>query len=166
MIIGIGGISRAGKSFLSVELRQRFLTDGFSVAVLDQDDYVLPQELIPRISNHIDWEIPESIDWGSFHSAIREMHADKDVVIAEGLLVFYQETLFSLYDHTIFLSLDYETFYRRKVVDLRWGKEPDWYINHIWQAHQQYGQPPVHPTLSIDATHPLRIQEIYQLLKS
>ena len=45
-----------------------------------------------------------------------------------------------LYDKTIFLKIDKETFLNRKKKDLRWGKEPDWYIEYIWENHLIYGQ--------------------------
>ena len=42
----------------------------------------------------------------------------------------------------IYVDLQEETFHKRKSTDLRWGREPEWYIDHIWKRHTQYGKPP------------------------
>ena len=31
-------------------------------------------------------------------------------------------------------------FYKRKREDTRWGKEPDWYIDYIWDSYLKYGR--------------------------
>ena len=66
---------------------------GQTAAVLSQDDYVFPIEQIPKIYNgeevEIDWEIPESIDFQKYKTAILEAQKQFDHVITEGLLNFY-----------------------------------------------------------------------------
>jgi hypothetical protein len=47
-----------------------------------------------------------------------------------------------LYDRKLFVEIDRDTFMKRKHFDFRWGKEPDWYIEHIWESFLKYGQPP------------------------
>ena len=41
----------------------------------------------------------------------------------------------------IFLEISKRLFIERKREDLRWGLEPDWYIEHIWEAYLRYGRP-------------------------
>jgi len=36
------------------------------------------------------------------------------------------------------MTVSKETFLERKRNDLRWGKEPEWYMEHIWESHQQF----------------------------
>ncbi len=142
MIIGIGGISRSGKSFLARKLHELFEKDGKTVGVFPQDKYVFPEYLIPTINDHIDWERPESIDFPGYIKAIKESSIINDITIAEGLMVFWNPELFNLFTCRIFIELGEEEFNKRKNKDIRWGKEPDWYVEHIWKSYLQYGQIP------------------------
>ena len=131
-IIGIGGISRSGKSFLAREVASFLSGSERGVKVLDQDDFVMPEGRIPVIRNHVDWESPDSIDFEKFKTAITDSAQKHDFVIAEGLMVFWYPDVFQLFDYTIFIQLNRAEFIMRKQSDLRWGEEPDWYIDHIW----------------------------------
>jgi len=140
--IGIGGISRSGKSFLAKELSLRIKQSDRKVKVLDQDDFVFPEDKIPMIRDHIDWEIPESIDFRKLGESVSQSVLENDVVIAEGLMIFWDTGIFNLLDYKIFIKLERDEFISRKQTDLRWGKEPDWYIDHIWNGYIKYGQYP------------------------
>ena len=52
--------------------------------------------------------------------------------------MFYDDRLNQLYDKMIYLTISKETFLERKSKDLRWGKEPGWYMEHIWDSHQRF----------------------------
>ncbi|MEL6252490.1 MAG: hypothetical protein AAFR87_10815, partial [Bacteroidota bacterium] len=60
MLIGIGGLSRSGKTKLAKRVKGLYKEQ--KVILLHQDDFVKAEEDIPLIQNHIDWEVPESID--------------------------------------------------------------------------------------------------------
>ncbi len=139
MIIGIGGVSTAGKSSLAFQLRKHFSPKA-KVKILCQDDFILPESEIPRIKKHIDWECPKSIDHEMYFQAIRRERKVNDIVISEGLFAFNDERVSSLYDKRIFLMIERETFWKRKLADLRWGKEPEWYIEHIWNNYLKFGK--------------------------
>lgn len=124
------------------ELKKLLENEGSTVKVLDQDDYVLPEKDIPMIRNHIDWEVPESIDWDRLNGAVTEAQEIFDHLIVEGLMVFWNPELLSLFNKLIFSKLSKEEFVRRKQKDLRWGQEPDWYVEHIWDSYIKYGQIP------------------------
>ncbi|MFH1120939.1 MAG: hypothetical protein V1775_14070 [Bacteroidota bacterium] len=94
---------------------------------------------IPKIKNHIDWERPEAIDWISFRKAIESNILSGKTVIVEGLFAFHNKEINNLYDKMIFITLSREEFLRRKRIDLRWGREPEWYINHIWDSFVIHG---------------------------
>lgn len=148
IVVGIGGVSRAGKTFLAELIAQKSpLTP---VLILPQDEFVKPKSEIPLIQGHIDWENPESIDFPKYKNAITEAATYPGIVIAEGLLAFYDPGIVQLFDKIIFINLTFEEFKLRKQADLRWGKEPEWYIRHIWTSYLQYGQCPL---LSIDTLH-------------
>jgi len=138
MIIGIGGISNAGKSRLASRIKSYFSEK--KVAVLCQDDYVFPKEKIPLIRDHIDWESPKSIDFMKFENAVHEAIASNEIVIIEGIFAFHYKSTCELMDKCLFLTLDHRFFFMRKNNDLRWGKEPDWYIEHIWNSHLKYSK--------------------------
>lgn len=138
LIVAIGGVSRSGKTFLADALQ---LSIGNSV-VVHQDEYIPAEDKLPVINGHINWEIPEAIDWSGFMNAISKAVSSGKSVIAEGLMVFQHPELNKLFHKAIFINLSRETFAERKQTDLRWGKEPDWYINHIWDSYLIYGQVP------------------------
>lgn len=136
MVIGIGGISTAGKSKLANRLKEYFSDK--KVSVLCQDNYAMPTSQIPKINGHTNWEIPESLDFDRFYKLILEEKKKNDIVVAEGLFVFYEKRLNELFDKKIFMAISKETFLERKSIDLRWGKEPEWYMEHIWNSHHEY----------------------------
>ncbi|NOY38127.1 MAG: hypothetical protein GXO83_11215 [Chlorobi bacterium] len=140
MIIGIGGISRSGKSLLAKRITQ--WVPQYSIKIFDQDDYVFPVDKIPEIDGETDWECPDSIDFDRYFNAVVSAAAVYNWVIAEGLLAFYDRRLVDRMDKKIFITIPYEVFVERKRPDKRWGIFPEWYIDHIWESHLKYGQPP------------------------
>lgn len=167
-IIGIGGVSCAGKSKLADELSLRFRESGYRTITIDQDEYVFPISEIPLVRGHTDWECPESIDFESFEEAIGNASASHDIVIAGGLMVFWESRISKIFDFRIFIKIPLDEFRRRKRKDLRWGKEPEWYIDHIWNSYLEYGQFPygIEPDLSIDGTGTLNTDDIYKTILS
>lgn len=141
MIIGIGGVSRSGKTRLAKRLAKHFRQQGLSTITLHQDDFVYPEEEIPPVRDKVDWEHPESVDFERFRQSIKEHSSTHDVLIAEGLMALYDGPTNALYDKCFFVDISKVTFFERKSKDLRWGREPDWYMEHIWESFQLYGQP-------------------------
>ncbi|MCD6333394.1 MAG: hypothetical protein J7L89_08985 [Bacteroidales bacterium] len=160
ILIGIGGVSNAGKTFLARELAQR-LTPG-PVPVFSQDDFVWPESQIPLIRDHIDWECPESIDFHRFKNEILASLKQNPYVITEGLMLYHDRDLFRHIDIRIFIELSEKDFYARKSLDLRWGAEPDWYINYIWEAYQRYGKFPAghHPDILLDGSRDFNLDDL------
>ena len=136
MLIGIGGISNAGKSTLASKIKYHYSSK--KVVVLCQDNYVFPKDKIPLIKDHIDWECPKSIDFNYYEKVVMEAIIKNDVVIIEGIFVFYKENINKYIDRKILLTLDRNNFFSRKSNDLRWGKESDWYISNIWNSNKKY----------------------------
>lgn len=141
MVIGIGGVSRAGKTTLARLLAEELEKEDFKVIVLSQDDFAIAEKLIPKIKDRTNWEIPESIDFKKYKKSIVKASKKAQVVIAEGLFAFYDKTVTDLYDKKIFIKIPKKLFVERKETDFRWGstQEPKWYINHIWKAYKKYG---------------------------
>ena len=166
MITGIGGCSNSGKSALANELRKHFGYD--KSVVLCQDDFVKYSGELPKIDGHTDWEQPSSIKIDEFINAVKENSSVFEYVFVEGLFAFWFDRLNALYDKKLFLELDKATFIKRKKNDYRWGKEPDWYIEHIWNSYLKYGRPPEDMTgvFKMTATLPVDIQTITKHIKS
>lgn len=137
MIIGIGGVSMAGKSTLARSLKEKF-SDKKTI-IFCQDDFVLPQHNIPKITDKVDWERPESIDFDTYAATILNFNVTHDIVFAEGLFAFYDFRLRAIYDKKIYIHITKDLFLNRKSEDLRWGPEPEWYIQHIWDSFLEYG---------------------------
>ncbi len=135
MIIGIGGTSRSGKTSLANALGE--LLD--KSVVIHQDEFNAPG--LPTIRDHIDWEIPEAVDYAGIIDAIKKYSDQFENIIVEGILIFANEALNSMFNRRILLILDEQTFLKRKNNDLRWGQEPEWYVQHIWDSHLKYGYP-------------------------
>jgi len=165
MIIGIGGISNSGKSRLAEKITTHFPDK--NIKVLCQDDFAKPTPDIPKINGHTNWEIPESLDFDRFYNEIVEQSEIHDWVIAEGLFVFYEERLLRLYDKMIFLSISKDTFLERKQLDLRWGKEPGWYMEHIWNSHFDFCNQLLirNQAFQLSGENPVDVQSVYDYLQ-
>ncbi len=138
MIIGIGGVSRAGKTTLAEDLCEYFKKQGNTVDVFCQDKYVKPTISIPKVQGVPDWERPSTIKWERLTEDVQNSTAD--IKIVEGLFAFYPASLRTLYNASIFINIDKEVFLSRKKADSRWGKEPSWYAEHVWRSYLKYGQ--------------------------
>lgn len=139
MVIGIGGISNSGKSHLADNLVTHFRDR--STKIISQDNFVLPKDEIPEIIGHVDWEVPESINFVKFKQTIIEAIKSHDFVIVEGIFAYYNKEINGLYDKKLFIEISKETFLERKIKDTRWGIEPAWYMDHIWKSYLKFGQP-------------------------
>jgi len=138
MKIGIGGISRAGKTQLANYIKDLFPYR--KTIVLCQDDFVFEQNKLPVIKDEIDWESPASIDFEKFRKAINKAGKEHDIVIVEGLLIFYNSGICTDLDKKIFVYINEAIFRERKLKDTRWGSFPYWYVDHIWNSYRKYGR--------------------------
>jgi nicotinamide/nicotinate riboside kinase len=139
MLIGIGGVSRSGKSTLANLLLTHFRKTGKKAIIFHQDDFVYPETQIPKVRDKTDWESPLSIDHEMLYELVAEFKTRFDVVIVEGLFAFYHAPLNDLYDKRLFVRISKRTFFIRKVADQRWGYVPTWFVDHIWKSFLKYG---------------------------
>jgi nicotinamide/nicotinate riboside kinase len=140
MIIGIAGVSRSGKTTLADLIQKKLIEKGETAIVLHQDDYVIPENQIPKIRHRIDWECPQSIDFQQFKTEILKAKKHYKHVITEGLLNFWDADINLLFDKKIFVEISKETFLERRNKEKRWGFEPKWFYEHVWESHEKYGK--------------------------
>jgi len=158
LVFGIGGISRSGKSTLAKGIAG-LLNDS---VILHQDEYNAPR--LPMLDGHIDWEVPAAVDFEKLIRAVRNARETHSIVIVEGILIFSNAELNQLFSRRIILTLEEEEFKKRKRQDLRWGREPDWYIHHIWLSFLRYGYPPEEfDLIEIDATNPPAANDVLKM---
>ncbi len=138
MIIGIGGVSRAGKTTLANQLVKLAKKKGMTVEVLNQDEFVKSKNQLPIIEGIPDWERPSSIKWDNL--IIRIEKSTADLIIVEGLFAFYPASLRLKYNKKIFLEIEKDLFQKRKIEDKRWEEEPAWYAEHVWRSYLKYGK--------------------------
>ncbi|MGR3812326.1 uridine kinase family protein [Jiulongibacter sp. NS-SX5] len=139
MLIGIGGVSRSGKSTLANLLVTHYRKNGKKAIIFHQDDFVFPETQIPKVRGRTDWESPESIDHDLLYELVSEFKDRFEVVIVEGLFAFYDEKLNELFDKRLFVKISKRSFFIRKVADRRWGYVPTWFVDHIWKSYLKYG---------------------------
>lgn len=132
-IIRIGGVSQAGKGTLSKALSDHLNMDGIEVDVLEMDCYVHEATKIPKINKRVDWESPDSINWPKLIQRAKDSQAD--ILIIEGIFAFCNELHELSNDLSIRLQVTYETFIDRRSKDDRWGDEPQWYLEHVWESN-------------------------------
>lgn len=163
MIIAIAGVSQAGKSTLAGSLRSVLRTS--CTTILCQDDFVRDPEAIPTINDHIDWEHPDSIDHERFRQAILAEGQRNQYLIVEGLMVLWDSETRRLFDKCIFIEIDKPTFLERKSADDRWGIEPEWYVEHIWNSYLRFGyNPGSQDCLVVNGCQSIDLQQIITYL--
>jgi nicotinamide/nicotinate riboside kinase len=141
MFIGIGGVSRSGKSSLAMAICNYYRGQDKTSMILTQDDFVKPLREIPRIKTETDWEHPASLRHAVLRQTLAFYTLHFDVIILDGFLAFYDPDLVVKYDLKIFIEISKPTFLKRKAEDKRWGFIPEWYFEHIWTSYERYGIP-------------------------
>lgn len=158
-VIGIGGLSRSGKSTLALWLHKQLPGS----VMLCHDDFPNDEARIPRIKDRIDWEHPESINWNLWHKAVSSQAPDCEYLILEGLFQFRPEALPLPPQYLFYLGIDEQLFLTERKKETRWGPEPDWYIRHVWQSHFQYGLP--QPGQQVARFEPISDKDYPQILR-
>ena len=112
MVIGIGGMSRSGKTWLAHEIGK--LYGQTNAVVLSLDDYAVPEKDIPMIRDMVDWEHPESIDFDRLYLDVFDASHVFNLVIVEGFLIFLHEPIRKLLNKKICISIPRDVFEQRR----------------------------------------------------
>ena len=86
--------------------------------------------------------MPESIDYEWVLRTIAENKSKYDVIIVEGILAFDNASLNAQCDLSVFMEISKDTYFERRRLETRWGKDPEWYLKYVWESHLKYGQYP------------------------
>lgn len=133
----IAGLSRSGKSSFA-----KALISSFDSAIhLEQDKFVSAEKDIPKIKDRTNWELPESINKAKWNEALEKALQDSQLVVAEGIFCFHELKWIQQADFTLLLDSSKKEFLKRRKQEKRWGHEPDWYLEYVWQAHLKYHNP-------------------------
>ncbi len=162
MIIGICGISQSGKSTLTRSLKKELSSSGLEVKVFEMDHYTVEKALIPKVKDRLDWEHPDSIDWDRLVFQVRKSIAD--VILVEGIFAF-DTRIASLLSKKVLIEVDKDTFLERRQKEIRWGKEPPWYLEHVWETNQKLVKTAI-PDIRLKHDGPDNTQKVLNLIKS
>jgi len=134
--LGIGGVSQSGKTTLAKKIRKK-IGDRI-VRIFELDQYTIDLNEMPRVHGKPDWEQPESYNFEQLRKDIELAEAVSDVIILEGIHAFYDPALTRKMDLKMVIKVPYEVFLERRQKETRWGEEPEWYYDHVWNMYLQY----------------------------
>ncbi len=107
---------------------------GKQVKIFEIDHYTVAEERIPKIKDRLDWEHIDSVDWERLTKQVEK--ASSDVVVVEGIFAF-DPRLLPYYSKKVLIEIDRATFFQRRKNEIRWGDEPFWYLEHVWESNQK-----------------------------
>ncbi len=163
LVVGISGVSRAGKTTLAQQIINWY--PEFQTVLISMDEFVFPVDQIPKIKNEVDWEVPASVDYNKLYTHLTTITPLNELIIVEGILIFNNDLLNSLFDRKIHVEIPENVFFERKKDDKRW-KVPGWYIQHIWDAYEIYGNRSTQYALKVDGRIPFEKEKIKDYLNN
>ena len=149
--IGIAGGSASGKSTLTARLMQD-LSD-LRLAVLHMDDYFKPESDRPVSAGpangklYMDDNHPLTMDLPRFVADLAQLqNGEYDAIIAEGLLVLWDDSIYNLLDLKLFVDCrPDERIVRRLRRNMGWGLSfdeiSDVYLGLVRYRHDEYVEP-------------------------
>merc|ERR1712232_1532327 len=152
IVIGISGVSRSGKGWVSKGLLQALEAMGKKATIIGQEDFWFQAcQVDIRGQKRKSDEEPECTDHERFAMIIKENTNTHDVVVAEGAYLVYNPRVKSLLKHIFLLELDVDEARRRRVNQPRDPKlnpnplKPDDFDDLLWPAYERYLEHKVAP---------------------
>lgn len=138
-LIGITGSTASGKSFLAKKIKERLQAN---VLIFDQDNYFYDEKDQPKDQNgEPNFDTPNSLDLNKFKEDYFKLingqkvvqqkynynkpiddgkdqviYEPADIIIVEGIFVFYFDQIFESFDITIFVESEMETNIERRIL--------------------------------------------------
>lgn len=141
--IGIGGCSRSGKTSLTHRIKDLAIAKELRFKCIHQDELILPEDKLERIRDRVDWEKESSLDIEKQSSVIQDAFSRKDIIVIEG--IFIHPSFEPMLDNFIYLNIRKTDYIDRRKNETRWGDEEDWYINYVWDRHQDFYSEKISP---------------------
>ena len=143
-IVAIGGNTRSGKSTLSSYLKESFINDGFSVAKIELDNWILPEnerdnckDVYDRFQlNKVEEDISNLLSGRKISIKTYANHVqresniieydinDSDMIILDGVIALSSEILRKKSDLKIFLEINQE-IHKQRFIDYNKWREKD-----------------------------------------
>lgn len=167
-VLGIGGGSGSGKTFLANKITENVQKD---VQIVPIDRYYQPfNNLTEEERKHVDFDSPETIDWNLLREHIKKLKTGRkikmpcysfeentrtgieevepaNIIIIEGIHVFHDQRLNDIIDFKIFLDVDADIRAAQRMkrdIEAR-NREPEFaanqYIEKTREAHQKHVEP-------------------------
>lgn len=170
-LVGISGPSGSGKTTIANRL-QTLLPD--RVTILEADNYFIDFNNLPKLGVWRDWDRPENIKWNQLGDDIMALKSgrsvsssalnktslvktplyleSKELIIVEGFLLFWDQTIRDLLDLKVFLDLPEEMILVRR--ETREGRPDSGYRKQVvLPAYKNYGKNTMnYADLILDAT--------------
>lgn len=163
IFIGVAGGTGAGKSTLCTALMDTYPEH---IGLIQLDDYFKPADQVPQLKGHENWDHPDSlffdkltqdlIELASGHSVTintknERLNPDykqtdqripvefqpKPIMLIEGYLVLFDERIRNLLTTSIWLEVDHETRWGRRVH----FKYPEYGRDVVLPMHKQFAEP-------------------------
>ncbi len=163
VFIGIAGGTGAGKSTLCTALMDKYHDQ---IGLIQLDDYFKPAIDIPKLGEHKNWDHPNSLYLDKLLHDLKELAQGKSVIIrtknerlnpeykmtdkripiefkpkpvilVEGYLVLYDEKIRELLAKSIWLDVDHETRWARRV-HFKYSKYEE---EVLLPMHQEFAEP-------------------------
>lgn len=151
-VIGISGATGSGKSTFSDNLKGYF--SDYKILVINMDKYYKEESERPKMKGifdgkeYIDDNHPMALDIDRCYMDIQNaINDDYDIVIVEGIFVFYDRRIFNILNLKIFVDCDVdERFARRILRHISFGENLDVITKRYVQAVQPRQREYVEPT--------------------
>ena len=152
IVLGIGGVSRSGKSSLTKRICEEFSIPTNNV--FNVDDYLISPIITfdPKINETInDWDHKDAYDTTKMEIEAlnrieflrKDTSIDKtEIVILEGWLLFSLENLISSCDLKFMIQIDQEEAFNRRISSKKIGNKPElfrfYFDEYLWKRFTEY----------------------------
>lgn len=151
IVIGISGVTRSGKGWVSKGLLQAIGATGKKATTVVQEDFWFQAcQVNVRGQTRTSEEEPECTNHEKFAAAIKESSNTYDVVIAEGNQLLYNQQIVAMLDHIFLIELGREEARRCRTQprDATLNPNPlklEDFDDLLWPAHERYMKDKVAP---------------------
>ena len=172
IIVGIGGISRSGKSSVSRALVKAIPNSIY----VRQDSYLThPKSVMdPKYGQILNWEDVNSYDLPKLVKNIVELRSHwiskttvLTTIIVEGFLIFANEDLAMLFNKSVLIDIPMDVAFQRRMATKKMSdniKFAQYYSEHyIWDSFKKFNQFIPKDTLVIDGCKAQ--EEVYKIVQ-